>query len=145
LHIFEEMKRAVFGAWAIEEVFGLFRAECPVLGANPGAGVAFKKLLFAFPCLYGCRRADQVSGLAIFYLTRDFLHPCMRADNARHRVFIRDGERGQPEQGSPVDIFLRMAGAGQEGEVRGDGELGKAHERFFPVSLKTSTNLVEEA
>ena len=49
------------------------------------------------------------------------------ADEAGDRVAVGDGEGGQAELDRAERVFLRVAAAGQEGEVGGDRELGEGH------------------
>ena len=49
------------------------------------------------------------------------------AHEPRDRVAVGDGEGGQAELDRAQRIFLRVAAPGQEGEVRGDRELGEGH------------------
>ena len=98
--------------------------------AGLAAGVAFEDLAFLLPALHRGGRADEVGGLAFPDLAGDFLDAGVRAHDAGDRVFIRDGQRAEAEKGGAVDVFLRVRGAGQEGEVRRDGKLGEAHGRF---------------
>ena len=53
----------------------------------------------------------------------------VRPDQPRHRVAVGDGEGRQAELHRPVGVLLRVAAPGQEGEVRGDAELGEGHGR----------------
>ena len=124
------------GFGAIEEILGFLRAERAVLGAGLGSRIAFEELLLPLPTLHRGRRTDQVAALAFLHLPRDLPDAGMGADNARDRVLIRDGERFEAQKRSAIDIFLRMAGAGEEAEVRGNAELGKTHGRFLPLSRK---------
>ncbi len=60
-------------------------------------------------------------------LARHVAQFLMGADEARDRVAVGDGEGGQAEVERAAGVFLRMAAAGEEGEVRGDAELGEGH------------------
>ena len=136
LRIFGKMKGAVLGRWAVKEIIDFFRAERAVLCACLAARIAFEERLFTLPAFHRALRTNQVAGLAFLHLPRDFLHTRMGAHDPGDRVFVRDGQRLQPQKGRPVDVFFRMAGTGQEGEVRRDTEFGEAHGRFFPNTKK---------
>ena len=49
----------------------------------------------------------------------------MAAHDAGERVAVGDRDAGKAELARPAHQFLRMRGAAQEGEIGGDGELGK--------------------
>jgi hypothetical protein len=53
------------------------------------------------------------------------------ADEARDRVAVGDREGGQAELDRAERVFLRVAAAGEEGEVRGDREFGEGHGATF--------------
>ncbi len=52
------------------------------------------------------------------------------ADQAGDGVAVGEGEGGQAELGRADRMLVRVAAAGQEGEVRGDRELGEGHRPF---------------
>ena len=60
------------------------------------------------------------------------------ADEAGDRVAVGDGEGGQAELDRAERVLLRVAAPGQEGEVRGDRELGEGHGRGSASSAAAS-------
>ena len=51
----------------------------------------------------------------------------MGAHDARHRVVIGHGQRGQPKVGGTGKVFLGVRPAGQKGEIAGGGQFDKGH------------------
>jgi hypothetical protein len=63
--------------------------------------------------------------------------------DAGEGVAVGDADGGEAEFGRARNVFLRVGGAAPEGEVRGDGELGKRDHGRAAHANRPWTNQLE--
>ena len=76
----------------------------------------------AAPEAWRRRRANQPNGavklLPLSHLPSNLPRSSMCPHDARHRIYICDSHRRQPQERCTIHIFLRVRASGQKGEIR---------------------------